>query len=160
MTWQVKIQMRTYKLQEQVEVDKQPAPKLNTPEAKVSVDIAKALRRDLNIFGTIGGDSHKDSLSFVSLVKQIDFFTKNGCNETEIIEAVIHSMSLSLKLRSYLEMTSVLSLPRLKQISRAHFKEKSATKLYQELAQSCQGLEESAQDFLTSHSLHKLWRAQ
>ena len=135
-------------LQEQVEVDKQPAPKLNTPEAKVSVDIAKAFRRDFKIFGTIGGDSHKDSLSFVSLMRQIDTGTKNGYNETEIIEAIIRSVSPSLKLRSYLEMTSGLSLARLKQILRAHFKEKSATELYQELAQLCQGPKESAQDFL------------
>ena len=135
-------------LQEQVEVDKQPTPKLNTPEAKVSVDIAKAFKRDFKIFGTIGGDSHKDSLSFVSLMRQIDTGTKNGYNETEIIEAVIRSVSPSLKLRSYLEMTSGLSLARLKQILRAHFKEKSATELYQELAQLCQGPKESAQDFL------------
>ena len=51
---------RNKDLQEQVEFDKQPAPKLNTPEAKVSVDIAKAFRRDFKIFGTVGGDSHKD----------------------------------------------------------------------------------------------------
>ena len=131
-------------LQEQVEVDKQPAPKLNTPEAKVSVDIAKAFRRDFKIFGTIGGDSHKDSLSFVSLMRQIDTGTKNGYNKTEIIEAVIRSVSPSLKLRSYLEMTSGLSPARLKQILRAHFKEKSATELYQELAQLCQEPKESA----------------
>ncbi len=40
-------------------------------------------------------------------------------------------------------MMSGLTLARLKQILRAHFKEKSSTDLYQELAQLCQG-----QDFL------------
>ena len=79
-------------------------------------------------------------------MKQIDTGTKHGCNETEIIKAVICSVSPSLKLRSYLEMTSGLTLPRLKQIWRAHLKEKSATALYQELAQLCQGSKESAQE--------------
>ena len=55
-------------------------------------------------------------------MRQIDTGTKNGCNETEIIEAVIRSVCPSLKLRSYLEMASGLSLPRLKQILRAYFK--------------------------------------
>ena len=50
---------------------------------------------------------------------------------------MIRAVSPSLKLRSYLEMMSELSLSRLKQILRAHFKEKSATEIYQELAQLC-----------------------
>ena len=84
---------------------------MNTPKAKVSVDIAKAFRRDFKIFGTIGVDSHEDSLSFVSIMRQIDTHTKNEYNETQIIEAVIRLVSPSLQLRSYLEMTSGLSLP-------------------------------------------------
>ncbi len=57
-------------------------------------------------------------------------------------------MNPSLKLRSYLEMMSGLTLARLKQILRAHFRKKSSTEPYQELAQLCQGLKESVQDFL------------
>ena len=133
-----------------------PGPNVENPvqsksegtETKVSVDLAKVFKRDFKIFGTIGGDSHKDSLSFVSLTRQIDTGVKSGYKETEVIEAVIRAVSPSLKLRSYLEMMSELTLPRLKQILRAHFKEKSATELYQELAQLCQGTKESAQDFL------------
>jgi hypothetical protein len=103
------------------------------------VDIAKAFKRDFKIFGIISGEGHKDGLSFVSLVRQIDTGIKSGYKETEIIDAVIRAVSPSLKLRSYLEMMSGLSLFRLKQILRAHFKEKSATEIYQELAQLCQG---------------------
>jgi hypothetical protein len=113
----------------------QPQPKAKDAETKVSVDIAKAFKRDFKIFGIISGEGHKDGLSFVSLVRQIDTGIKSGYKETEIIDAV----SPSLKLRSYLEMMSGLSLSRLKQILRAHFKEKSATEIYQELAQLCQG---------------------
>ena len=56
--------------------------------------------------------------------------------------------SRDTKLRSYLEMMNDMSLVRLKQILRAHFKEKSGTEMYQELTSLCQGPKESAQDFL------------
>ena len=133
--------------QEEVQ-ETQPEPKAKAAETKVSVDIAKAFKRDFEIFGTISGESHKDGLSFVSLVRQIDTGIKSGYKETEIIEAVIRAVSPSLKLRSYLGMMNELSLSRLKQILRAHFKEKSATEIYQERAQLCQVPKESAQDFL------------
>jgi hypothetical protein len=67
----------------------QPEPKAKEAETKVSVDIAKAFKRDFNIFGTISGESHKYELSFVSLVRQIDTGIKSGYKETKIIEAVI-----------------------------------------------------------------------
>ena len=62
-----------------------------------------------------------------------------------IVEAVIRAVSPNLKLRSYLEMINDMSLVRLKQILRAHFKEKSGTEMYQELTSLCQGPKESAQ---------------
>ena len=46
-------------------------------------------------------------------------------HESDIVEAVIRALSPSLRLRSYLEMMSKLSLIRLKQILRADFKEKT-----------------------------------
>ena len=96
----------------------------------------------------IGGEKLKDCLSFVSLSRQIDTGVKTGYKESEIVEAVIRAVSPSLKLRSYLEMMNNLTLVRLKQILRAHFKEKTGTELYQELSSLCQGSKESAQDFL------------
>ena len=50
-----------------------------------------------------------------------------------------------LKLRSCLEMMNDMSLARLKQILRAHFKEKSGTEVYQELASLCQGPKDRSQ---------------
>ena len=41
-----------------------------------------------------------------------------------------------------------LTLAKLRQILRAHYKQKSGTELYQELSVLCQGTKESAQDFL------------
>ena len=59
-----------------------------------------------------------------------------------IVEAVIRAVSPNLKLRSYLEMINEMLLVRLKQILRAHFKEKSGTEMYQELTSLCQGPKE------------------
>lgn len=115
---------------------------------KLNVDLVKALKRDFKIIGVIGGGKQKDSLSFVSLSRQIETGIKSGYKESVVIEAVIRAVSPSLKLRSYLEMINDMSLVRLKQILRAHFKEKTGTELYQELTSLCQGPKESAQDFL------------
>ena len=71
-----------------------------------------------------------------------------GYKETEIVEAAIRAVSPSLKLRSYLEMIQDLSLSRLRQIMKAHFKQKSATDLYQELSVLHREANESPQDFL------------
>ena len=67
--------------QEEVQ-ETQPEPKAKEAETKVSVDIAKAFKRDFKIFGTISGESRKDGLSFVSLVRQIDTGIKSGYKET------------------------------------------------------------------------------
>ncbi len=125
-----------------------PEPALKDPTSKINVDLARALKRDFKIFGVVGGDRQKDCLSFVSLSRLIDAGVKSGYQESEIVEAVIRAVSPSLKLRPYLEMMDNLSLVRLKQILRAHFKEKTGTELYQELTSLCQGPKESAQDFL------------
>ena len=89
--------------------------------------MVKALKRDFKIIGVIGGDKQKNSLSFVSLSRQIETGIKSGYKESVIVEAVIRAVSPNLKLRSYLEMINDMSLVRLKQILRAHFKEKSGT---------------------------------
>ena len=123
-------------------------PVLKDPTSKINGDLARTLKRDFKIFGVIGGEKLKDCLSFVSLSRQIDTGVKTGYKESEIVEAVIRAVSPILKLRSYLEMMNNLTLVRLKQILRAHFKEKTGTELYQELSSLCQGSKESAQDFL------------
>ena len=117
-------------------------------ETKVNVDVSKVLRREFKIHGVVAGDNFKDGLSFVSLARQIESGIKAGYKETEIVEAVIRAVSPSLKLRSYLEMIQDLSLSRLRQIMKAHFKQKSATELYQELSVLHQEASESPQDFL------------
>ena len=91
-------------------------------ETKVNVDVGKVLRREFKIHGIVAGGNFKDGLSFVSLVRQIESGIKVCYKETEIVEAVIRAVSPSLKLRSYLEVIEELSLSRLRQIMKAHFK--------------------------------------
>ena len=122
--------------------------KVQGAETKVNVDVSKVLRREFKIHGFVAGDNFKDGLSFVSLVRQIESGIKAGYKESEIVEAVIRAVSPSLNLRSYLEMIQDLSLSRLRQIIKSHFKQKSATELYQELSVLHQEANESPQDFL------------
>ena len=112
------------------------------------VDVKTALRRDFKIVGVIGGEEQKDRLSFVSLIRQIDTGLEKAYKEREIIDGVIRAISPSLKLRSYLETMKELTLPKLRQMLRAHYKQKSGTELYQELTTMCQSPKETPQDFL------------
>lgn len=66
----------------------------------------------------------------------------------EIVEAVIRSVSAGLKLRSYLEGKTDLTLATLRQIFRAHYAEKDATVLNQQLTEAVQGPYETSLDFL------------
>ena len=53
-------------------------------------------------------------------MRPIESGIKAGYKESEIVEAVIHAVSPSLNLRSYLEMIQDLSLSRLRQIMKSH----------------------------------------
>jgi len=106
------------------------------------------LRREFKISGTIGGDSTKDKLSFVGLIRQIDSGLMKGYQEREIVDAVVRAISSGSKLKSYLEITTNITLPKLRQILRAHYQEKSVSELYQELTSLVQGPKESPSDFL------------
>ena len=117
-------------------------------EGNVSLDVKTALRRDFKIMGVIGGEEQKDRLSFVSLIRQIDAGLEKGYQEREIIDAVIRAISHSLKLRSHLKTMKELTLAKLRQMLRAHYKQKSGTELYQELTTISQLPKETLQDFL------------
>ena len=111
-------------------------------------DAASFFRRELKIQGQIGEQGRNDQMSFVSLSRQIESAVEKGYSEKEVIEAIIKSMKPGLQLRSYIETLRDLTLPRLRQILRSHYKEKSGTQLYQELATMCQGPKESPETFL------------
>lgn len=87
-------------------------------------------------------------LSFISLVRQIESATTKGYDETEIVEAVILAICPGLPLRSYLESTPDLKLPRLRQILRSHFRESNASDLYHQLTSLTQSPKEDALSFV------------
>lgn len=112
-------------------------------------DLAAALnRREFKIQGQIGEPGQRDRLSFSSLARQIEQGLKRGYEEDEVVMAVIKAISHGLPLRGYLEGRSKISLPQLRRILRAHYKEQGAIETYQELAAAVQGQKETSHDFM------------
>ena len=105
-------------------------------------------RREFKISGQIGEPGQTDKLAFVSLTHQMDSGLKRKYKEQEIIDVVILAISPQSSLRSYVETLSDVSLPKLRKILRAHYREKSASELYQQLATVFHQPKESAQQFL------------
>lgn len=101
-------------------------------------------RKEFKIHGQVDADK---GLPFVSLIRQIETGLKKGFTNVEITDAVIRAVPAG-GMRCYLEGKSELTLGSLRQILRAHYKEKSATELYSELCQLSQHTKESPTDFL------------
>ena len=105
-------------------------------------------RRELKLQGQIGEAHQRDKISFISLMRQIREAKAKGYDEKEITSAILRAFTPGLSVRTYLETIIDLTLPRLLQILRTHFKEKSATELYQELSTMTQEPGEDANKFL------------
>lgn len=133
----------------QSEVSQTSTEVQNVTESFKQLDMSKVFRRDFKVKGQIGspgdGNAH---LSFISLVRQIESAVKKGYDEEEIVEAVIQSICPGLPLRSYLESTPDLCLPRLRQILRSHYRESNATELYHKLSSFTQSPQEDGSSFL------------
>ena len=72
---------------------------------------------------------------------------RRGGAEPEIVAAVIQAITPGEDLRTYLEMTPNLTLVGLIQILRAHFKEKDATSVFNELSNGEQLTTKKENDF-------------
>ena len=107
-------------------------------------------RREFKISGQIGEPGQTDKLTFVSLTHQFDSGLKLNYKEQKIIDAVILAISPHSSLRSNVETLSDVSLPKtkLRKILRVHYREKSASELYRQLATVFQQPKEGAQQFL------------
>ena len=105
-------------------------------------------RKDLRISGQIGDSNQKDRLSFSSLNHQVESGVSKGYSEGEVVEAVLKAINPGLRLRSYLENYSGLTLTTLRTVLKSHYQEKDATDLYQELAQLTQDRSETPQAFV------------
>ena len=106
------------------------------------------LRREFKIQGMVGDPGQKDKLGYQSLISQIEGGLKKQYSENEVINAVVRAVQPGLQLRSYLESIQDLTLPKLRKILRFHYHEKSATELYQILANITQEPKEDPQSFL------------
>ena len=73
---------------------------------------------------------------------------RNDTKKVKKIDAVIRAISPSLKLTPQLENMKEVTLSKLRQMLRAHYKQKSGTELYQEHATMCQSPKETPKDFL------------
>ena len=96
----------------------------------------------------IGDPGQKDKLGYQSLISQIEAGLRKQYSEAEVVNAVVRAVQPGLPLRSYLESVPKLTLPKLRKIIRFHFHEKSATELYQILANITQDPKEDPQSFL------------
>ena len=103
-------------------------------------------KKELKISEQIGDP--KPQFSFVSLVRQIETTVIKKYTETEIVEAVLKAIQPGSNLRSYLERRTDVDLPQMQQIIRAHYKEKNATELYQELSNVAQSAREDPTEVL------------
>lgn len=111
-----------------------------------TVTAVSGWKKELKISGQIGDP--KTQVGFVSLIRQIETAVQKKYTETEIIESVIKAIQPGSTLRSYLECRKDIDLPQVKQILRAHYKEKNATELYQELSNIAQSPKEDPTEFL------------
>ena len=111
-------------------------------------NVNSLFRREFKIYGQINEQGKGDQLSFVSLSRQIEGAIEKGYTDKEVVEAVIKAMKPGMQLRSYVETVRDLTLPRLRQILISHYKEKSGTQLYQELATIFQRQKETPEAFL------------
>ena len=101
------------------------------------------------INGKIGKPSVKDSLTYSSLIFQIDSGIKKGYSERHIIDAVVKAISSSeAALREYLEGKVDLTLKTLCENLRFFYQEKDATSLFTILSTAKQNQDESPQDFI------------
>ena len=116
---------------------------------EMTFDIGSSvLRREFKISGQIGEPGQTDKLTFVSLTHQIDSGLKRGYKERDLVDAIIRSISPHSSLRSYVETLPALSLAKLRKILRVHYREKTASELYQQLATAYQQPKETPQQFL------------
>ena len=127
------------------ETENEPTTSTETGLSNLNASI---FRREFKIQGQIGEPGQKDKLNYQSLISQIESGLKKGYTESEVVTAVIRSIQAGLQLRSYLEGITGLSLPKLRKILRFHFQKKSATELYQLLANISQMPKEDPQSFL------------
>ena len=98
---------------------------VKTPPKQPLIDVTKL--KDFRIKGQVGNPNQKEKLSYISLMNHIRAGITKGYPEHDIVMAIIESISPELSIRGYLEALQGVTLSKVKQIMRAHFKEMSST---------------------------------
>ena len=138
-------------IEEQEKAIKIAQEKLELTKKKVEIipNTNVSRLKDFKIKEQIGQPNQLDTLSYISLLSQINAGVEKGYCEKEICFAVVNSICGDLTIRKYLEtIMKDLTLTKLKQHLRAYFKQKNSTELYQELINMSQKPDEDAQNFL------------
>ena len=141
---EIKAKLEMEKLSKKVETVDAPEV-VKVPVATIEKSF---LRREFKIQGVIGEPGQKDKIGYQSLISQIEGGLKKQYSELEVVNAVVRAVQPGLQLRDYKESVSDLTLPKLRKILRFHYHEKSATELYQILANITQNPKEDPQSFL------------
>ena len=116
-------------------------------EHKPWIESLKVLKKDFVIAGKIGEPENEKDIGYLSIVRQMADGVEKGYTESEVVAAVLKAIS-PRSLRSYLSLKKNLKIPKLSQILRLHYQEKSATELYQELINMKQGKKEDPPAFV------------
>ena len=82
------------------------------------------------------------------MTHQIDSGLKRGYQERDIVDAIIRSISAHSSLRGYVETLPDLTLAKLRKDPRVHYRQKTASELYQQLAIAYQQPKETPQPCL------------
>ena len=147
------------KVKEEVvnEQNEEEANKVNNIELKVEVpkteidDVSKIkpvyVAREFKIRGVISNQG-KNSLSYISLMRQIKAGEAKGIPPSEIMYAILEAVDPNTNLRIYLDKLPNLDLTQVRQIIRDHYREKTTSDMYQELVNMVQKPEEDPLDFL------------
>lgn len=129
--------------------------KLQTPKFMASHQLddeekmKEIFMKQFKISGKIGKPGVKDSLTYSSLIFQIDSGLKKGYSERNIVDAVVKAISSAeAPLREYLEGKGDLTLKILCENLRFFYQEKDATSLFTSLSTAKQNNDESPQDFV------------
>ena len=133
-----------------VEIASAVPPLVKTPTAEAKVANLSQFKREFKVNGTISDSGAQNILAFCGLIRQLNAAMSNGYTEDKVVDGVIKAMVPGSAMRSYLETTTIdeLTLPKLRHILRSHYKEKSATELFQDLMNIVQGRREDTQAFL------------
>lgn len=106
------------------------------------------LRKEFRIKGTIAEPGQKDSISYITISREISRGKRLGYLDSEVIDAIIYAVSPKSKLRVLLETKPDITLDKIDRLLKAHLGNTTASDLYQLLSTLGQESGESTHAFV------------